>query len=65
MTATAYVPHLTLARLTSAKKLTDEVEALAPISLGPAWTVDELTLFESETRREGAVYREIARLPLG
>ena len=62
---TAYVPHLTLARLKSAKKLTDEVEALASIPFGPAWTVDELTLFESETRREGAVYREVARLPLG
>jgi 2'-5' RNA ligase len=62
---TAYVPHLTLARLKSAKKLTDEVQALASITLGPAWTVDELTLFESETRREGAVYREVARLPLG
>ena len=29
-----------------------------------AWTATELVLFESETRRRGAVYSEIARLPL-
>jgi 2'-5' RNA ligase len=60
-----YVPHLTLARLKTPKKLTEEVEALAGISFGSPWTVEELTLFESETRSEGAVHREIARLPLG
>jgi 2'-5' RNA ligase len=60
-----YVPHLTLARLKSPKKLNEEVEALAGITFGPPWTLEELTLFESETRRDGAVYREIARLPLG
>jgi 2'-5' RNA ligase len=59
-----YVPHLTLARMNQPKRLVDEVEALATLSLGPSWTVEELTLFESETRRGGAVYREIARLPL-
>lgn len=61
----AYTPHLTLARLTSPKRLGGEVEALARVDVGPAWTVDELTLLESETRREGAVYHEVARLPLG
>jgi 2'-5' RNA ligase len=61
----AYVPHLTLARLSSPKRLVAEVEALATVVLGPAWTVDALTLFESETRRDGARYHEIARLPLG
>ena len=62
---TEYVPHLTLARMPSAKKLGEDVDALRGISFGPPWTVEELTLFESETRRDGAVYREIARLPLG
>jgi 2'-5' RNA ligase len=62
---TAYVPHLTLARLPTAKKLADDVAALRDISFGPPWTVDEITLLESETRRDGAVYREVARLPLG
>jgi 2'-5' RNA ligase len=61
---TGYVPHLTLARLPSAKRLTDDVEALREISFGPSWVCDELTLLESETRREGAVYRVVARLPL-
>lgn len=59
-----FTPHLTLARLPSPKKLTAEVEALRAITVGPAWTVDEVVLMESETRREGAVYHEIARLPL-
>ena len=59
------MPHLTLARLSSPKRLVDEVEALATVPLGPSWTVDALTLYESETRREGARYHEIARLPLG
>ena len=62
---TAYVPHLTLARLRSAKKLTDDIGAMRDLPFGPPWTVEELTLFESETRQEGAVYQEIARLPLG
>jgi 2'-5' RNA ligase len=60
-----YVPHLTLARLSSPKKLTEDVEALRNLTFGPPWTAEELTLFESETRRDGAVYREVARLPLG
>ena len=29
------------------------------------WTVEEVVLMESETRRDGAVYHEVARLPLG
>jgi RNA 2',3'-cyclic 3'-phosphodiesterase len=60
-----FTPHLTLARLPSPKKLTEEVDALGPISFGPSWTVDEVVLMESETRRDGAVYHEVARLPLG
>jgi 2'-5' RNA ligase len=62
---TGYVPHLTLARLPSAKRVTAEVEALADVALGPGWVADEVTLLESETRRDGAVYHEVARLPLG
>ena len=62
---TEFVAHLTVARLRSAKNLGDDVDALASIPIGPPWTVEEVTLLESETHREGAVYREIARLPLG
>ncbi len=60
-----FTPHLTLARLPSPKKLTEEVEVLERVTFGPAWTVEEIVLMESETRREGAVYHEVARLPLG
>ena len=60
-----FTPHLTLARLPSAKRLTAEVEALATVSIGPRFTVDEAVLMESETRREGAVHHPVARLPLG
>lgn len=60
-----YVPHLTLARLASVRKITVEVDALAETRLGPAWTVDEMALMESEPRRGGAVYRTVARFPLG
>ena len=60
-----YVPHLTLARIDPVKRITDVVEALDGGIFGPAWTADELVLMESESRRGGAVYRTIARLPLG
>ncbi len=60
-----YVPHLTLARLASVKKISLEVDALEETRLGPAWTVDEMVLMESEPRRGGAVYRTVARFPLG
>ena len=59
-----YVPHLTLARMNSAKRLTEEVSVLAGVPIGPPFTVDEVVLLESETRRDGAVYHEIARMPL-
>jgi len=60
-----YVPHLTLARLNPVKRITDVVDALEGGVFGPAWTVDELVLMESESQRGGAVYRTIALLPLG
>ena len=61
---TSYVAHLTLARCDSRRRITNEVEALASAAIGPVWTADDVVLFESETRRGGAMYREIARLPL-
>ncbi len=59
-----FVPHLTLARLKSPSKIAGEVEALAEVSLGSRWTVDEVVLLESEPQRGGAVYRRIAGFPL-
>jgi RNA 2',3'-cyclic 3'-phosphodiesterase len=60
-----YVPHLTLARLDPVKKVVDVVDALEGATFGPAWTVEDLVLMESESHRGGAVYRTVARLPLG
>lgn len=60
-----FTPHLTLARLPSPKKLVEEVTALERVTFGPAWNVEEVVLMESETRRDGAVYHQVARLPLG
>ncbi len=59
-----YRPHLTLARMSSPKNVTPEVEALAGVTIGAAFVVEEIVLMESETRRTGAVYHPIARLPL-
>lgn len=61
----AFHPHLTLARITSKVDLRVDVDALERVPVGPAWTADALTLMASETRREGAVYSELARIPLG
>lgn len=60
-----FVGHLTLARLTRPTDLRADVEALAGVPVGPAWEVFEAVLFESETRREGAVHHEQARIPFG
>ena len=59
-----YHAHLTLARLKRVTDLRPDVEALDGVPVGPSWSVRELVLFESETRPEGAVYTEQARLPL-
>jgi len=59
-----FTPHLTLARLRRAADLRPEVDTLEGVAVGPAWTVRELVLFESETRREGALHHEVARIPL-
>ena len=60
----SYRPHLTLARMSSPRNVTAEAEALAGVAIGPPFVVEEIVLVESETRRTGAVYHPIARLPL-
>lgn len=59
------IPHLTLARLKRATDLTPDVETLSGVVVGIPWTCTELLLFESETRRNGAVYVEQGRFALG
>lgn len=59
-----FVPHLTLARLKRASKLVAEIDALDDVPIGRAWTVDEVVLLESVSRRGGAVYQRVAGFPL-
>ena len=61
----AFEPHLTLARLKRTVDMTDDVAALRGVPIGPAWELRDLVLFESETRRSGAVYTEHGRFTLG
>lgn len=61
----SFQPHLTLARLKRSVNLTDDVEVLADVRVGPVWELRELVLYESETRRRGAVYTEQGRFALG
>jgi RNA 2',3'-cyclic 3'-phosphodiesterase len=58
-------PHLTLARWKSPTDLRETVAALEAGPLGPAWTVEEVVLFESHTRSAGAEHTERARFQLG
>jgi 2'-5' RNA ligase len=58
-------PHLTLARLKRTVDLTQDVEALAGVPVGPPWQLTELVLLESQTRPGGAVYSDEGRFPLG
>jgi 2'-5' RNA ligase len=60
-----FQPHLTLARASTPTDLRDAVAALEMVGdVGPAWTVDHVVVVESDTRPEGAVHREIARVAL-
>jgi 2'-5' RNA ligase len=60
----AYQPHLTLARLRAPGDVTPAVAALGEDPVGPAFTVVETVLYESRTRRTGAVYEPVARIEL-
>lgn len=57
-------PHLTLARRSRPGSLQGLVDTFGPTPVGDAWTAAAAVLFESETRREGAVHHERARFPL-
>ena len=60
-----YHPHLTLARWKTPADLRKAVAALETGPVGPAWTVDEVVLFESFTRPAGAEHVERGRFRLG
>lgn len=58
-------PHVTVARARRARDLRPVVAAIGPGPVGDPWAVTEIRLVASDTRPEGAVYTEVARLPLG
>jgi 2'-5' RNA ligase len=60
-----YHPHLTLARWKTPADLRETVTALETGPVGPAWTVEEVVLFESLTKPTGAEHVERARFALG
>ena len=60
-----YRPHLTVARAARPSDLRDAVTALDAAGPGPAWRIDEVVLFESDTRADGVVHTVVARCPLG
>lgn len=56
--------HLTLARTSRGRDLRPIVAALNALAPSPAWTVEDVVLFDSDTRADGAVHTEIARFRL-
>ncbi len=59
-----YHPHLTLARAPRPRSLSDLVETIGTAPIGPAWTVTEVAVVESDTRPTGAVHTVWDRLAL-
>ena len=60
-----YRPHLTLARVNAAHDVRALVERLGTRSAGPPFTVDEVVLFDSDTRADGAVHTPRGTFGLG
>lgn len=61
----AFIAHLTLARFRAPTDLRTLRTAIGDEPVGPAWTVDEILLFESRLRRQGAEHVVRARIPTG
>jgi 2'-5' RNA ligase len=57
-------PHLTVARLRAPSPVHELLDAIGTEPIGPAWSVDALVLFDSETRPDGAVHHAVGRFPL-
>ncbi len=51
-----FLPHLTLARCKRRTDMSAAVDAVGRDPIGDAWRVDRMTVFESQTLREGAVH---------
>ena len=59
-----YNPHLTVARLKTPTGVRGVLETLGPEPVGPAWTVEEIVLYESRPSASGANYAALGRFPL-
>ena len=57
-------PHVTVARVPRPREVGAIVDALGEGPVGPPWPVEDVVLVASDTRSTGAVYSEVARLPL-
>jgi RNA 2',3'-cyclic 3'-phosphodiesterase len=57
--------HVTLARAKRPRDLRQVIDAFDASGESEPWTVDEVVLFESDRRPEGAVHTEQARFALG
>jgi 2'-5' RNA ligase len=60
-----FTAHVTIARSQRARPLANLVHSLGEGPVGPVFHATEVLLMESDTRWDGAVYREVARFPLG
>jgi len=59
--ARPFHPHVTIARLPSARALRDVVLPMAEQMFGDT-RIDSVTLFESETNSSGSIYRELSKI---
>lgn len=60
----AYLPHITLARMSRTAGPVDHFLSLNASLSSPPFAIDHFGLFESELGREGAVYHLVERYPL-
>jgi 2'-5' RNA ligase len=58
-------PHLTLARFRQPSDLRPFSRAIGPEPVGPAWRVEEVVLYQSVLRPQGALHVARARVPTG
>jgi len=56
--------HLTVARVPRPRDVANVLAALGDEPVGPAWPVADVVFVSSDTRATGAVYSEVARIPL-
>jgi RNA 2',3'-cyclic 3'-phosphodiesterase len=61
----SFRPHLTLARFREPTDLRPLCAAIGPEPVGPAWRVDDVVLYESALRPQGAQHVARAHVPTG